>query len=285
MPDQPAPLDIRTPGLKDALANVGHLCAFEILRRFQRPATVREVAQAAHRDVPTIQRAFDALAAVGLVAAVPAGRNRRLTTWKVTRQAIIVSYLIGNPADEAAYRTLGDLFGKRRRSEISRLAKPRAQHTPLDFHWYSLHAAQFDRAEIRELYDLLQKLEAFYLRCNQRHNTVAKGGSQACNYHVTVDVDPLLEGVLPLPSLQILGRHAGKERPADVTTQAPPPLSAREMQVAQLLVGGATKREAASSCGISEHTVAELTRRTYRKLGISRRAQLAVALDKASRRG
>jgi DNA-binding CsgD family transcriptional regulator len=93
-----------------------------------------------------------------------------------------------------------------------------------------------------------------------------------------VDVESLLPGVLPLPTLQILGRHAGKDLPKSVVTAVASDLSEREIEIAQLLVKGSTKREVASQCGISQHTVAELTRRVYRKLGINRRAQLAMAL-------
>jgi 2-keto-4-pentenoate hydratase/2-oxohepta-3-ene-1,7-dioic acid hydratase in catechol pathway len=98
MAEQSSPIDIRTPGLREALVNVNHLCAFEILRRFGRPATVAEVALSAQRSQKEIQSAMDALEAVGLTSMLRAGRGRRLPTWVVTRQAIVATYEIGDPA-------------------------------------------------------------------------------------------------------------------------------------------------------------------------------------------
>lgn len=278
MADQSSPIDIRTPGLREALVNVNHLCAFEILRRFGRPATIAEVAMSAQRSPQEIQAAMDALQVVGLTSMLRAGRGRRLPTWVVTCQAIIATYQIGDPADEAAMASMAPLFNEERRREILRLIKPRAGKTANDFNWNSLHAGNFNKEEIRELYGLLQQLESFLYRSNQRHNITNPEEPQVCNYHVAVDVEPLLPGVLPLPTLQILGRHSGKELPKSIASVVTSDLSEREMEIAQLLVKGSTKREVASQCGISQHTVAELTRRVYRKLGINRRAQLAVAL-------
>jgi DNA-binding CsgD family transcriptional regulator len=281
MAEQSSPIDIRTPGLRAALVNVNHLCAFEILRRFGRPATIAEVALSAQRSQKEIQSAMDALEAVGLTSMLRAGRGRRLPTWTVTCQAIVATYEIGDPADEAALASMAPLFNEERRQEILRLTKPRADKTAKDFYWNSLHAGNFNSDEIRELYGLLQQLESFLYRCNQRHTITNPEEPQVCNYHVAVDVEPLLPGVLPLPTLQILGRHSGKEPPKSIATAAASDLSDREFEIAQLLVKGSTKREVADQCGISQHTVAELTRRVYRKLGINRRAQLAVALGQS----
>ena len=282
MAEQSPPIDIRTPGLREALVNVNHLCAFEILRRFGRPATIAEVALSAQRSPQEIQAAMDALQAVGLTSMLRAGRGRRLPTWVVTRQAIVTTYEIGDPADEAALASMAPLFCEERRREILRFIKPRAAKTEKDFYWNSLHAGNFSRDDVRELYGLLQQLEAFLYRCNQRQTITNPEEPQACNYHVTVDVDSLLPGVLPLPTLQILGRHPGKDLPKSVVSAVTSHLSEREIEIAQLLVKGSTKREVASQCGISQHTVAELTRRVYRKLGINRRAQLSVALGQTS---
>ena len=177
---------------------------------------------------------------------------------------------------------MAPLFCEERRREILRFIKPRSAKTETDFYWNSLHAGNFNKDDVRELYGLLQQLEAFLYRCNQRQTITNPEEPQACNYHVTVDVESLLPGVLPLPTLQILGRHPGKDLPKSVVTAVTSPLSEREIEIAQLLVQGSTKREVAIQCGISQHTVAELTRRVYRKLRINRRAQLSVALGQTS---
>ena len=54
--------------------------------------------------------------------------------------------------------------------------------------------------------------------------------------------------------------------------------SARERDFAKRLSSGITIAMAAEALGLSAHTVRELTRRVYRKLGVTNRAQLALKL-------
>jgi DNA-binding CsgD family transcriptional regulator len=55
-------------------------------------------------------------------------------------------------------------------------------------------------------------------------------------------------------------------------------LSPRERDVALRLCSGGTLASVAKELGVSPKTVATLCERTYRKLGIKRRAQLAARL-------
>jgi DNA-binding CsgD family transcriptional regulator len=58
-------------------------------------------------------------------------------------------------------------------------------------------------------------------------------------------------------------------------------LTPREREVAELVVGGRTSREAANSLGVSVRTVENLLQRVYTKLGIQDRAALADVLSSA----
>ena len=51
-------------------------------------------------------------------------------------------------------------------------------------------------------------------------------------------------------------------------------LSTREREVAEALGGGSTKREIAEKLGVKFSTINTLVTRIYRKLGVTRRAQL-----------
>jgi DNA-binding CsgD family transcriptional regulator len=55
-------------------------------------------------------------------------------------------------------------------------------------------------------------------------------------------------------------------------------LSARQLEIAQLVAEGGTNREVADALGISEHTVNTHLRAAFRRLGVSRRGALAEAL-------
>jgi len=70
---------------------------------------------------------------------------------------------------------------------------------------------------------------------------------------------------------------APESRPA---AEAPNGLSARQLEIAQLVAEGGTNREVADALGISEHTVNTHLRAAFRRLGVSRRGALAEALQR-----
>ncbi|HEY4278190.1 MAG TPA: helix-turn-helix transcriptional regulator [Conexibacter sp.] len=81
-------------------------------------------------------------------------------------------------------------------------------------------------------------------------------------------------------------RAGGGERaPGGGGAGSPPPpterLTARQLQIVRLVASGATDREAGAALGISEHTVNSHLRAAYRRLGVTRRAALAAALEQA----
>jgi DNA-binding CsgD family transcriptional regulator len=61
-------------------------------------------------------------------------------------------------------------------------------------------------------------------------------------------------------------------------------LSGREWEVAALIAGGASARDAAASLGISVHTVRRHTERVFAKLGVKSRMQLVVLIGAATER-
>ncbi|MBD0694698.1 hypothetical protein BG452_03315 [Streptomyces sp. CBMA123] len=60
------------------------------------------------------------------------------------------------------------------------------------------------------------------------------------------------------------------------------PLSAHERRLARMILDGLTNRQIAARLGVSPRAVEQHITRIYRKLAISRRAQLAVALDRSA---
>ena len=66
--------------------------------------------------------------------------------------------------------------------------------------------------------------------------------------------------------------------PISTVRRASRVLSPRERTVAGLLVQGKTLKAVAEELGVSRSTVSTLCERIYRKLGVSRRAQLAMRL-------
>ncbi|WP_299288514.1 LuxR family transcriptional regulator [uncultured Tateyamaria sp.] len=76
---------------------------------------------------------------------------------------------------------------------------------------------------------------------------------------------------------ELSGRVTGPE-PAMIAPNLPPrldTLSPRETEVIYLLARGLSRKEAARTCGISQHTIAEYAKSAYRKLGVRNRAEAA----------
>lgn len=61
-------------------------------------------------------------------------------------------------------------------------------------------------------------------------------------------------------------------------------LTVRQLEIARLVASGSTNREVAELLGISDHTVNTHLRAIFRRFGVSRRRELAVALQEAATR-
>ncbi|MFM1822207.1 MAG: Bacterial regulatory protein luxR family [Planctomycetota bacterium] len=275
------PLDIRDPGVLAAIGSTANLVVWEMLRRIDRPVTADQLGKCAQLPRAEVQSALDAFEAIGLVGrkrGVRGGGGARGFGWVVTAPAIVVQYRVGDPHDQSLLARLDELFDSRRREEVAAHIKPEETRTARDYSWTSMHAGSFNAEEIRELWELLQGLARFFARSAERFKGAPLGTDHGCTHHVSVSVDPLLPGVLPLPNLQIIGQQfaAGvAERLAGGWMQS---LTKREVGIARSLARGATTKRVADETGLSQHTVVEYTRRIYRKLGVRSRAQLAARI-------
>jgi len=83
---------------------------------------------------------------------------------------------------------------------------------------------------------------------------------------------------LRLRALRLAERCEGARTPALLALGRSVPLTGREREVAALAAGGLPSREIAGRLGISVRTVDNLLQRTYRKLGVSGRAELGDAV-------
>lgn len=274
------PIDINTPGLLKALGSIANLHVWELLRRQRAPCTARAIATLAGLPVTLVLDALNHFAVAGLVRWHRVTSRQKSVRWSTTQDAIFVQYRVGDGADQALLAKLGTLFGETRERELRAKFKPLGGTAPSDFRWEGLHAGRFTSDELKELWRMLLEFERFFARVSNRAQPGLVVGSHDCTHHIKMEVTPLLHGVLPTPVLQIFGVAGAHDVTRVHTSDANRSLTLRERQIAHQLAEGMTTQSLAKHLRLSPHTVVEYTRRIYKKLGVSNRAQLGARLPK-----
>lgn len=254
-----------------------NLQVWESIRRFRRAVSASEVQVSSRIPLAQVQAAIDALHKARLIELVPASRENRTIRWKNIQEDLLITYRRDLPEEELLQQKMQQLFDQTHRDLRARV-KPRTERKRGDFHWNSIDAAQLTAPEINEVYELLQKIIKVVGRAKAR---VAGLGPQAqvdSNYMLAIDVEPLAEGVLPLPIMQCIGSTAETAPTLSRNSDSEVVLTARERDVALRLAAGSSRIDVSRQLGISPHTVTEFTRRIYRKLGVNNRARLAAKL-------
>ncbi|MFM1867062.1 MAG: Bacterial regulatory protein luxR family [Planctomycetota bacterium] len=272
-----APLSIATAGILEAVSHPINLQVWESIRRFRRAVSASEVHVSSRVPLAQVQAAIDALHRARLVELVPATRENRTIRWKTTHEQLLITYRRDIIEEELLQQNMQQLFDQTHR-DLRAKVKPRAARTRGDFHWNSIDAAQLTVPEVNEVYELLQRVITVVRRAKERVAGLGPEAQVDSNYMLSIDVEPLVEGVLPLPTMQCIGSTAETAPALSQETDAEAALTARERDVALRLAAGASRTDVSRELGISPHTVTEFTRRIYRKLGVNNRARLAAKL-------
>jgi DNA-binding CsgD family transcriptional regulator/DNA-binding MarR family transcriptional regulator len=277
------PMDIRAPALAKVVGDVSNLCIWEALRRLRKPSSAATIAAIVHRSSAAVQASLDALEGVGLVERIRAGRNRRLTTWRVTRPSIVVAYREGDSVDETLREQMFEGIDRLRQREVQERIKPFGERVPGKEVWtVSRTQLKLSRDQLRELWEMLRQLQRWLDVCSaaSASDPVPPAGDATwdCNYHIGVDLHPLHQGILPIAAVQIVStRSVGYWSPVAVDP-ALPQLSTRERAIADRFVAGQTKQQIAEALELSPNTIATYTKRIYRKLAVKSRTELALVL-------
>lgn len=277
-------VNIRGDGLAELLEDPRVLGLWELLRRSARPLTIKELSDAARCRASDVQRAIDALVIHGLAKPVRVAEHRPEATYRSAGNSIAVC--ADHASDDAilkeATRKLSEAADRlpvAKRSSRGAAASRAEAAEPVRF----AMPVHLDAADHAELTRRIEELQTFIQAIGERCAAPDRPTPELCDHVFAIRLEPLIEPCLPMP---VLRRQAGaaSEHGAD----APAPrrrgrpiatrLSRREWDVALVLVRGLTREEAARELRLSANTVATLTKRIYRKLGIGRRAQLAERL-------
>jgi DNA-binding CsgD family transcriptional regulator len=266
--------DIRNAEAMELILDESAMAIWEFIRRRSRPAMVAEIASTTGYATSEVQKKLDLLSTHGLAEVVPLRAGRRVVTYRIRHQRIGI---VLEPND-AADRQLWDGYSARIREAAAQLAKNQMPLEQSEAERYArcfyVMPVRLDPSELDELRQRLDELTSFLRILQEKHAGDVDPERYGCNYRFEMQLQPLATRVLPQPVVLMRARErnpfSGAER-VDAMSR----LSARERQVAQAIVRGLTRSETAEQLGIKPGSVATLTKRIYRKLGLSNRMQLS----------
>ncbi len=273
-------LDPRRPAVAAFLADARALSVWEMLRRFGRATAVAELAAACALPAGIVQDAVQRAVEIGLAERTrsrAAGRERK-PRFRATGEQILVEV---DPAAPADARLMRESFA-RHLAESRACIDQSLADAARGINGFGLKHAfthiTMDEREAKELLALFAPIDALVARIAEKYDRNPGGTPRRCNYHLAFHVAPISVERLPPARVTMANRTVVAKQAAQVANAPSRLLSPREREVAQRLVRGETGPEIATALGVSRSTVSTLCERIYRKLGITRRAQLAVRL-------
>jgi DNA-binding CsgD family transcriptional regulator len=264
-------LDLSTPDVVEFISDFDALIVLEALRRAHAIASPRQLEGTTGLSADVIETQLARLASFGLVRRTRGTRGRVSTGYSTSQDPLVLTF---DPADpQSALRTatvrLSLLSHAARIAAARSVARTTVGVLPMDAKQYASLMRSHDRVD-----ESLAAAKHVVGSGNGNGNLNGNGNGRTPRYRVQMSVEPVASGTVALPTVMLMQRaEAGRmaerqERPAIRD------LSARERQVAEALGGGSTKREIAEKLGVKFSTINTLVTRIYRKLAVTRRAQL-----------
>lgn len=260
-------LDLSTPDVVEFISDFDALIVLEALRRAHAIASPRQLEGATGLSAGVIETQLARLASFGLVRRTRGTRGRVSTGYSTSQDPLVLTF---DPADpQSALRTatvrLALLSHAARIAAARSVARTTVGVLPMDAKQY---------ASLMRSHDRVDESLAAAKHVVGSGNGNGNGNGRAPRYRVQMSVEPVASGTVALPTVMLMQRaEAGRmterqERPALRD------LSTREREVAEALGAGSTKREIAEKLGVKFSTINTLVTRIYRKLAVTRRAQL-----------
>ena len=277
MPKPFARLEPSNPRTAEFLRDPRALAVWEMLRRFGRAATTAEVAASCALPEAVVESALERACALGIVQRVPGRSRGQAVRHRAVGEQLLV---VADHSSEALRALLSEGFAnavsESRRTVDASMAESTKRWDGMQTLHQMIHLS-LDDGEARELMALCEAIRTFIDRSYDRHEGGTSQPSR-CNYHLAIHLAPMHSPELPAPRIQFVEQSTVAGVEATAARRASRVLSPRERTVAGLLVQGKTLKAVAEELGVSRSTVSTLCERIYRKLGVSRRAQLAMRL-------
>lgn len=276
-------IDIRDQGSMRLLLDGGAMSVWELLRRYGGTMTATAIERVVRYPLAEIERALEQLLAHGLAERHPARGRRRVAEYSSKHDGILVGY---RPHDASDRR---DLEVWMPRIEVA-MAQAAIRLEVLDsgeaiddpVRRSIRLSTHLEPKEAEELRSRVDDLLAFMRLLESRHAGETALDSFLCNYRVDVELQPL-QTPAPASALVVVRPFDGEDQVWNEDgnngeRREASDLSPREREVALGIVNGRSRSDIASRLGITSSTVATLTKRLYRKLGVHSRTQLTQRL-------
>jgi DNA-binding CsgD family transcriptional regulator len=274
---------IDAPHLMEALNDDG---AAEILRQMQLRATpmaVKALSELVAQPADRVQAKIDLLCSAKLVNAVRAGRGHRAIRYAAVAPPLRIRFREEHHEEHARDALRLAEFVRVMRARIERrIAEAETAGKPGGPAWSfdSLYLPVMSAKERDELISRVRRVTEYLGMLEER-----RGSRKSVRKRAGERVEPSTQHIFELrvrPLRSVLPPELGVEfftgqsraRKAMALGGSVASLSPRELQVTRALAEGLSRPQIAKMLGISLPTVATLSRRLYRKLGVRSRAQL-----------
>lgn len=262
-------IDIQDRNGMELLSDGAALGTWELLRRFDNPMSAQRIARALGEDLKKIEAALKQLIKNDIVELYPIRGPRRVPTYSCRKSNLIVEYRPNDPNDKKAYLAALSRIGVGDQAVAPRFqaitGEAISRHLRLSTHLTPEDAEELQN-RVDDLRAIVALLEAKYVKD-------AAPDGVPCNYTLDIALQP--NSIPKPPSPIVVFRPFGTSESSghDITTAATI-LSNREQQVAVRLIGNQSRVEIAQSLGITQSTVAQFTKRIYKKLAVDSKTAL-----------
>jgi DNA-binding CsgD family transcriptional regulator len=254
------------------LAEPTHLSVWEVLRRFDRPVLVRDIAQVIRCEDSIAQAVVDALVALRIVVGRAASASSRGIRYEAATQALVIAFDPDDPGQLSELGRIGERF-----KELGRAGRVSLAEYPASgaFAFEYARPARLDEEKLARLKSLLRQVRNLLEQPSSASSVAAGHGEVVCTHQVLIEVHPCRPGTLPLPQLVLAPRAEIGSACSLVSGAGMPNLSVRERTVALALAAGKSRPTIAGELGLSVNTIATVSKRVYAKLKVRSRAELA----------
>ena len=262
-------LDLSTPDVVEFVSDFDALIVLEALRRAHAIAAPRQLEGTTGLSADLIETQLARLASLGLVRRTRGARGRVSSGYSASQDPLVLTF---DPADpqsalRAATVRLSLLSHAARIAAARGVARTTVGVLPMDAKQYASLMRSHDRVDE-------SLAESKHVVGSGNGNGNGNGNGRTPRYRVQVSVEPVAPGPVALPTVMLMQRAEAGRMAERQARPALRDLSTREREVAEALGGGSTKREIAEKLGVKFSTINTLVTRIYRKLGVTRRAQL-----------